>query len=119
MSSKKPVYDFDNFTDSDLEAAIAALASDNRVKYIVVGDRFVARFHDLEVLEIPLKVTPGDIEKLVAAGEPIEQLDALLRMLGEDAKADALKARNMPEVMSLADSYFTVFTRVNEATLGE
>lgn len=118
--SKKVEYDFESFDDAALEAAIADAGASSRVKFIVVEGRFVGRFPDGEILEVPLKVSADDVERLtVEHASPVEQLYELLRLFGTEAQVKGLRKRNLAEVMSFSNSYFDVFGRVNAAALGE
>ncbi|MGO4488152.1 hypothetical protein [Microbacterium sp. 2RAF4] len=114
-----PEYDFDSWNDDVEEKAIESLKPD--VRYIIVEKKFVGRFVDGSIVEIPFNLSVDDINELeqVAAGDPIEQLKHLLTKLGGKEVAASFTRHNIAETMTLATKYFTILQRIAGASLPE
>ncbi|MGN7861454.1 hypothetical protein ACTJI8_12810 [Microbacterium sp. 22303] len=112
-------YDFDNWTDEDEKKAVAALRPD--VRYIIVENRFIGRFVDHSIVEVPFNLSVDDIDEMekVAVGDPIGQLKHLLTKLGGEKVAKAFTAHDIAETMILATKYFDLLTRRASASLPE
>lgn len=112
-------YDFDNWTKEDEEKAVAALRPD--VRYIIVENRFIGRFVDHSIVEIPFNLSVDDIAELeeVAPDDPIGQLKHLLTKIGGAQVAKEFTAHDIAETMILATKYFDLLTRRASASLPE
>lgn len=112
-------YDFDNWTEEDEAKAVAALRPD--VRYIIVENRFIGRFVDHSIVEIPFNLSVDDIAELeeVALGDPIGQLKHLLTKLGGEKVAKSFTAHDIAETMILATKYFDLLTRRASGSLPE
>lgn len=117
-TKKQPLYDFDSWTPEAEDAAIHALAEASRGDYIIVGDEFVGRFRDGTIRAVKVRVTLDQIDQVTGASAD-EQVDALLRAVGDEDTADFLRGRDMAEAMWFAKKYLSVFERVNRVVLGE
>lgn len=113
-----PEYDFDSWTDDAETKAIESLKPD--VRYIIVEKRFVGRFVDGTIVEIPLSLSVDDIDELEAvSGNPIDQLKHLLTKLGGEKVAKDFTSHDLAETMFLATKYFTILQRIAGASVPE
>lgn len=113
-----PVYDFDNWSEEDEEKAIVAAVPD--VKYIIVEKRFIGRLADGSIVEVPLTLTLDEIDEMQAdAATPIDQFKGILKKIGGDALAAEFSSRDMVEGAILAEKYFRVLQRVQQAAFPE
>lgn len=112
-------YDFDSWTEEKEAEAIAALRPD--VRYIIVGERFIGRFVDMSIVEVPFNLSVDDIAELedVAPGDPIGQLRHLLTKVGGEKVAREFTAHDIAESMILASKFFNLLTRRASASLPE
>ena len=119
MASKTaPVYDFDNWTDEDEDKAIAALVPD--VKYIIVERRFVGRFTDGDVVEVPLSISLDSIDAMQLQNEsPVDQFRGILRDIGGEEAAAKFSRHDIAETAILAEKYFRALQRVQRAAVPE
>lgn len=114
----EPAYDFDNWSEEDEEKAIAAAVPD--VKYIVVEKRFVGRLSDGTIIEVPLTLSFDFIDQLQAEhSTPIDQFKAILKEIGGDALSSDFGKRDLVEGAILAEKYFRVLSRVQQAAFPE
>lgn len=110
--------DFDNWTDDDETAAIAALAPE--VKHIIVEKTFVGRFEDGVIVQLPLTITLNDLDELSESTEnPVEQVKTMLRKLGGDEAARQFADHNFTETLAMTTRFFDVFQRVAGAKYPE
>lgn len=111
-------YDFDNW-DADAEEKAITLATPD-VRYIIVETRFIGRFLDGTLLELPLRLSIDDVDELDALeGGPVDQVKHLLTKLGGAKAAKDFTAHNISESMLLAAKYFTILQRISGASLPE
>lgn len=111
-------YDFDSWTEDDETAAIASLVPD--VRHIIVEKRFVGRFVDGTIVELPLTLSVDDIDELEAVTQsPVDQLKHLLTKIGGAAAAAEFTRHDITETTILASRYFTILQRVAKASIPE
>ena len=111
-------YDFDSWTEETEKQALAALAPD--VKYIIVEGAFVGRFSDGSIIKLPLSISIDDIDKMTEnTPSPVDQIKNLLRDVAGDDAVNEFTKHNMTEAVVLAEKFFTVFTRVAQASFPE
>ena len=113
-TTRKPEveYDFDSWSDEAEQQAIAALVPD--VRHIIVENRFIGRFLDGTLVELPLRLSVDDIAELeqVAPGDPIEQLRHLLTKVGGEKAAKSFTSHDIAETMILASKFFDIIQRI-------
>lgn len=113
-----PEYDFDTWSDEDEEKAIAAAVPD--VKYIVVERRFVGRFTNGELVEVPLSLSLDDVEALQEGHDAaVDQFKMLLRVVGGDDVASTFGRQDLVEAAIMAEKYFRVLNRIQQAAFPE
>lgn len=113
-----PVYDFDNWSEEAEQKAIAAAVPD--VKYIIVENRFIGRLADGTIVEVPLTLTLDEIDEMQEShATPIDQFKSILKKVGGDALASDFSGRDMVEGAILAEKYFRVLQRVQQAAFPE
>lgn len=113
-----PQYDFDNWSEDAEEKAI--LAAVPQVQYIIVEKRFIGRLGDGTIIEVPLTLSLDFIDQLQADhSTPVDQFKAILIEIGGDAIAKDLGKRDMVEGAILAEKYFRVLQRVQQAAFPE
>lgn len=111
-------YDFDNWNEDAESKALAALAPD--VKYIIVEGSFVGRFTDGSIIKLPLSISIDDIDTMTEnTPNPVDQIKNLLRDVGGDDAVTEFTKHNMTEAVVLAEKFFTVFTRIAQASFPE
>lgn len=117
-TQKEPVYDFDNWTEEDEQKAIASAVPD--VRYIIVENRFIGRLVDHTIIEVPLTLSLDEVNEIQAEGlTPIDQFHIILKKICGDDTAAKFSARDMVEGAILAEKYFRVLQRVQQAALPE
>lgn len=111
-------YDFDAWSEDDEEKAI--LAAVPEVKYIIVERRFIGRLSDGTIVEVPLTISLDEVDELQAENAaPVDQFKSILRKVhGEESAIDFGK-RDMVEGAILAEKYFRVLQRVQQAAFPE
>lgn len=123
MATKKSAIDFDALlADYDEDAEIERLVAETRVEHVIVEDRFLGRFTDKTLVEVPLRVTVEAIDELQnveGVNNPVDQLKALLGALGDEATVNALVKRDIAEVAAFAEYYFEVLNKRAKASLPE
>lgn len=113
-----PAYDFDNWSEDAEEKAIAAAVPE--VKYIIVEKRFIGRLGDGTITEVPLTLSFDFIDQLQADySTPIDQFKAILTEIGGEAISDDFGKRDMVEGAILAEKYFRVLQRIQQAAFPE
>ncbi|KAB1867337.1 hypothetical protein [Microbacterium algeriense] len=113
-----PEYDFDNWSEEAEEKAIAAAVPE--VKYIIVEKRFIGRLGDGTIIEVPLTLSFDFIDQLQADySTPIDQFKAILTEIGGEAISADFGKRDMVEGAILAEKYFRVLQRVQQAAFPE
>jgi hypothetical protein len=111
-------YDFDNWTEEDEAKAILAAVPD--VRHIVVERRFIGRFADGDIVEVPLTLSLDDVDELQADyPTPVDQFKAILRTLGGDEAAAKFTAHDLIETAIMAEKYFRTLGKVQQAAFPE
>lgn len=113
-------YDFDAFDAEAEDAAIAQIA-ENSVKYIIVEKTFVGRFASGTIVKVPLDITVSIANGIDedAAGNPIDQLQRLFELIGDEESAKTILAQGLVESVVFATKYFTVLQKITKASLPE
>ncbi|PMC04161.1 hypothetical protein CJ226_09145, partial [Microbacterium sp. UMB0228] len=89
-------------------------------QYIIVEKRFIGRLGDGTIIEVPLTLSLDFIDRLQADhSTPVDQFKAILTEIGGDAIAKDLGKRDMVEGAILAEKYFRVLQRVQQAAFPE
>lgn len=111
-------YDFDNWSEEAEEKAIAAAVPE--VKYIIVEKRFIGRLGDGAIVEVPLTLTLDEVDEMQASGAtPIDQFKSIIKKVGGEQLAADFSSRDMVEGAILAEKYFRVLQRVQQAAFPE
>lgn len=119
-TTRKPKFDFDAVLATyDEDAAIAALAAKTRVEYVIVEDRFIGRFGDGTIVEMPLKVSVEIIDSLEGIPNPVDQLKAILTSVGGEKATESILVRDIAEVTLYSTLYFGALQRKVRASLPE
>lgn len=112
------VYDFDNWDEEKETAAIAAIAPD--VKYIIVERRFIGRFTDGDIVEVPLTLSLQQVEELDEEHElPVDKFRALLVTFTGAEAAGKFVQHDLAETVVMAQKYFTALQKVQMAAFPE
>jgi len=111
-------YDFDSWDEEKEAAAIAGLVPD--VRHIIVEKRFVGRFTDGTIVELPLTLSVDDINELeTVADNPVDQLKHLLTKIGGAGAAAEFTRHDLVETTLLASRFFQTFERIAKASRPE
>lgn len=94
-TTQPTIEEFDNWTASDEQSALAAVSKNLTVKHIIRGDEFWALTPDHSVFKLPLNITFKDFQALSAVADTNEQVDQLRRIL--TAFAGAKQAKQLEE----------------------
>lgn len=114
----EPEYDFDNWSEEDEEKAIVAAVPE--VKYILVEKRFIGRLADGTIVEAPLGLTLDEVDEMQAEhAAPVDQFKSILKKVGGAELAAGFSKRDMVEGAILAEKYFRVLQRVQQAAFPE
>jgi hypothetical protein len=113
-----PEYDFDNWTEEDEEKALAAAVPD--VKHIIVERRFVGRFENGDVVEVPLTLSLDAVDELQSGGQsPVDQFKSLLTTVGGEDVAKQFASHDLVEAAIMAEKFFRTLQRVQQAAFPE
>ncbi|KIP93380.1 hypothetical protein RU09_06085 [Microbacterium sp. MEJ108Y] len=111
-------YDFDSWSEEAEEKAIAAAVPD--VKYIIVEKRFIGRLADGTIVEAPLSLSLDEVDEMQAEhATPVDQFKSILKKVGGEKIASEFSSRDMVEGAILAEKYFRVLQRVQQAAFPE
>ena len=112
---------FDAWTPEAEEKAIELAASLADVPCIIIEGRILAgRFPDGEILKAPLDFSVADLEAITTEFDnPVDQIAGLLKRLGNDKTAEALKTKDLSSVVIFAEKFFDTFAKVAQLALGE
>ena len=113
--------DFDTWDEEAEAAAVEAVAATGRVRYVVGDGSFYGRFPDGHVVVTPLRMSADTLSRVIGLGDSDQwqQVEALLRLLGQDEDADYIRGADITAVVDYATKYFNVFSRVMGISLGE
>jgi ATP-dependent serine clp protease len=113
--------DFDTWDEEAEAAAVEAVAATGRVRYVVGDGGFYGRFPDGHVVVTPLRMSADTLSRVIGLGDSDQwqQVEALLRLLGQDEDADYIRGADITAVVDYATKYFNVFSRVMGISLGE
>lgn len=110
-------YDFDNWTEEAEEAALRKL---NDVQYIIVGQDFVGRFSDGEIVKIPLSLSLATIDELQQDfDEPTDQFRHLIKTYAGEQVAEGFAQRNLISVAIMTEKYFRALRRAQTLAFPE
>lgn len=113
-----PEYDFDSWTEEDEQKAIVAAVP--KVDYIVVERRFIGRLTDGTVIEAPLTLTLDEVDEFQAEGAaPVDQFKAVLKKVHGEESAAEFGKQDVVEGAILAEKYFRVLQRIQQAAFPE
>jgi len=116
--TETPVYDFDGWSDEAEEKAIAAAVPD--VKHIIVERRFIGRFVDGDIVEVPLSISLNDVDELQREhATPVDQFKSILRTVGGDDVATKFAGHDLVEAAIMSEKYFRTLQRVQSAAFPE
>ena len=114
----KPEYDFDNWDEEAEKAALADLVPD--VKHIIVERRFVGRFTDGDIVEIPLTLSLEQVDEIEQKNEStVDQFRGLLRTFGGDDAVAKFNRHDLSETVILAQKFFNALQKVQMAAFPE
>ena len=113
--------DFDTWDEEAEAAAVEAVAATGRGRYVVGDGGFNGRFPDGHVVVTPLRMSADTLSRVIGLGDSDQwqQVEALLRLLGQDEDADYIRGADITAVVDYATKYFNVFSRVMGISLGE
>ena len=111
-----PDYDFDSWTEEDEDKAILAAVPD--VRHIIVERRFIGRLSDGTIIEVPLTLSLDEVDDM-QADAPIDQFRAIIKKVSGAQAADDFSKRDVIEAGILAEKYFRVLQRVQQAAFPE
>lgn len=118
MAASKTAYDFDKWTEEDEEHAIASAVPN--VKHIIAERRFVGRFEDGDIVEVPLSISLNDIDALQAEyPTPVDQFRAIIRTLGGEEAEQKFSQHDLVEAVIMSEKFFRVLQRVQAAAFPE
>ncbi|RKE60465.1 hypothetical protein [Microbacterium sp. AG238] len=113
-----PEYDFDSWDEEAEQKAIAAAVPD--VRMIIVEKRAIGRLTDGMIVEAPLSLTLDEVDEMSASGlTPVDQFKVVLRKVGGDELANDFGRRDMVECAILAEKYFRLLQRIQQAAFPE
>lgn len=113
-----PEYDFDNWSEDDEKKALAALVPD--IKHIIVEKNFIGRFPDGAIVKMPLSISLDDVDALQAeSGNPVDQFKTLLKRVGGQEVAAEFSRHDLAETVVMSERFFTIFSRISQASLPE
>lgn len=113
---------FEAWSEEDEEAAIQAIVDARRIRYIISEQRFfIARMPDGHTIKTELVLSVDLLEQITSMEESgeLEQIKALLRLLGREDELAYLTGLDIFVAMDFAAKYFAVFERIAGMTLGE
>ena len=112
---------FEAWDEEAEEAAIAEAAARMNVPCIIIeGKTFAGRFPDGTIIKTPMDFTVAQIEQISEENDnPVDQLKALLRMMGNDKTVEALQEASLPSVLIYAEKYFKAVQQVAQVALGK
>lgn len=112
---------FDAWNEAAEEEAIALAARLADVRTIIIEGRiFAGKFPDGQILKCPLDFSVADLEAVTAeADNPVDQIKALLTILGNEKTAKALEHKDLASVVIFSEKFFKAFERIAQAALGK
>ena len=111
-------YDFDNWSEEAEEQAVQAAVPE--VKHIIVEGTFVGRFSDGDIVKMPLKLSLADADELTGRHEnQVDQFREMVRAVGGDAAVKQFVEHDIIEAVIMAEKFFRVINRVQQAAFPE
>lgn len=115
-------FDFEGWTDEAENEALAVLAGENSIQYVISENRFfVGRFKDGRIVKTPLVLSVNLLESVAGFEDQsdVEQLKHLMELLGKDEDLEYLNQANIFSVINYAQKYFSMFEKITRLTMGE
>ncbi|MDK6399573.1 hypothetical protein QP426_00625 [Pauljensenia sp. UMB1235] len=115
-------YDFEGWTDEAENAALAVLAGENSIQYVISENRFfVGRFKDGRIIKTPLVLSVNLLEAVTGFEDQsdVEQIKHLMELLGKDEDLEYLNQADIFSAIDYAQKYFSMFEKITRLTMGE
>lgn len=115
-------YDFEGWTDEAENAALALLAGENSIQYVISENRFfVGRFKDGRIIKTPLVLSVNLLEAVTGFEDQsdVEQIKHLMELLGKDEDLEYLNQADIFSAIDYAQKYFSMFEKITRLTMGE
>lgn len=114
--------DFENWTDDDEQAALAALSSKMRIRHIIKNDEYWALAPGGVVYKLPMLLSIHDFEALSSATDDSESIDQIKRILAQFAgEEQARKLESGPTqiAFNLLQDYGATLMKTQGVELGK
>ena len=115
-------FDFEGWTDEAENAALAVLAGENSIQYVISENRFfVGRFKDGRIIKTPLVLSVNLLEAVTGFEDQsdVEQIKHLMELLGKDEDLEYLNQADIFSAIDYAQKYFSMFEKITRLTLGD
>ncbi|CRH91293.1 Uncharacterised protein [Chlamydia trachomatis] len=115
-------FDFEGWTDEAENAALAVLAGENSIQYVISENRFfVGRFKDGRIIKTPLVLSVNLLEAVTGFEDQsdVEQIKHLMELLGKDEDLEYLNQADIFSAIDYAQKYFSMFEKITRLTMGE
>lgn len=115
-------FDFEGWTDEAENAALAVLAGENSIEYVISENRFfVGRFKDGRIIKTPLVLSVNLLEAVTGFEDQsdVEQIKHLMELLGKDEDLEYLNQADIFSAIDYAQKYFSMFEKITRLTMGE
>ena len=115
-------FDFEGWTDEAENAALAVLAGENSIQYVISENRFFAgRFKDGRIIKTPLVLSVNLLEAVTGFEDQsdVEQIKHLMELLGKDEDLEYLNQADIFSAIDYAQKYFSMFEKITRLTMGE
>ena len=115
-------FDFEGWTDEAENAALAVLAGENSIQYVISENRFfVGRFKDGRIIKTPLVLSVNLLEAVTGFEDQsdVEQIKHLMELLGKDEDLEYLNQADIFSAIEYAQKYFSMFEKITRLTMGE
>lgn len=115
-------FDFEGWTDEAENAALAVLAGENSIQYVISENRFfVGRFKDGRIIKTPLVLSVNLLEAVTRFEDQsdVEQIKHLMELLGKDEDLEYLNQADIFSAIDYAQKYFSMFEKITRLTMGE
>lgn len=115
-------FDFEGWTDEAENAALAVLAGENSIQYVISENRFfVGRFKDGRIIKTPLVLSVNLLEAVTGFEDQsdVEQIKHLMELLGKDEDLEYLNQADIFSAIDYAQKYFSIFEKITRLTMGE
>lgn len=117
------VADDDLLNVDEYEIPVVEDDTDNRFPAFIAGSTLVVRLEEPGELKIPLKLSYNQIKQLRESvtddADELDQMVALLEMLGDDALLETLKDIDMADALAVSILYFRAWKQRTKVSLGK